>query len=249
MFVEELFNLMKINKSFFYLVGKRFILSAGLLFVFMIVFAFTTGPFYLYYWLGKSNSEYYFKPKHIILLGGAGYPSATALLRSFYASEVYKKNAGCDIYVCQPSSEGLSVYKSDAYKISKDLMTRGVDSSKIYLELIGKNTREEALEVAKINPQLKNENCILVSSPEHMKRAIAVFKKAGFKNIGGEPTFDLCGPTDLLYNDKDLGGRKSLPGLGGEIQLRYQFWNHFVYQIICYRELFAIGWYWLRGWI
>jgi uncharacterized SAM-binding protein YcdF (DUF218 family) len=249
MFVEELFNFMKINKSFFSLIAKRFLLAAGVLFVFMIVFAFTTGPFYLYYWLGKSNSEYHFPAKHIIILGGAGYPSSTALMRSYYAAELFKKHPTCDIYVCQPSSEGLSVDKSDAYKISKDLMTRGVDSSKIYLELIGKNTREEALSLLTINPQLKNERCVLVTSPEHMKRAVATFRHANFKKIGGEPTFDLCGPTDLLYNDKDLGGRQSLPGLGGETQLRYQFWNHFVYQIICYRELFAIGWYWLRGWI
>ena len=69
------------------------------------------------------------------------------------------------------------------------------------------------------------------------------------QTVGGEPTFDLCGPTNLLYNDKDLGGNKNLPSIGQETQLRYQFWNHFVYQIICYRELMAITWYWLRGWI
>lgn len=88
-----------------------------------------------------------------------------------------------------------------------------------------------------------------MSGPEHMKRAVAVFQKAGFKNIGGEPTFDLCGPTNLLYSDKSLGGNKNLPSIGQETQLRYQFWNHFVYQIICYRELMAITWYWLRDWI
>lgn len=249
MFVEELFNFMKINKSFFYLVGKRFILATGLLFVFMIVFAFTTGPFYLYYWLGKSNSEYPFPPKHIIILGGAGYPSSTALMRSYYAAALYKKNGSCDIYVCQPSTENVLLANSDAYKIGHDLITRGVDSSRIFYELKGSNTRGEALSLLKMNSQLKNECCVLVTSPEHMKRAVATFRCANFKNIGGEPTFDLCGPADLLYNDKDLGGRKSLPGFGGETQLRYQFWNHFVYQIICYRELFAIGWYWLRGWI
>jgi len=240
---------MTFNKTRFLSIVKRTFLLLGGLLLFMIVFSFTTGPFYLYYWLGKSNSEYLFSPKHIIVMGGSGYPSATALLRSYYASELYKQYPNCDIYVCQPSSDGLSVDKSDAYKISKDLMIRGVDSAKIYLELIGKNTREEALEVAKINPQLKNESCILVTSPEHMKRAVAVFQKAGFKAIGGEPTFDLCGPTDLLYNDKDLGGNKNLPSIGKETQLRYQFWNHFVYQIICYRELMAITWYWLKGWI
>ena len=249
MFVEELFNFMKINKSFFSLVAKRFLLAAGVLFVFMIVFAFTTGPFYLYYWLGKSNSEYHFSPKHIIILGGAGYPSSTALMRSYYAAALYKKNGSCDIYVCQPSAENVLLANSDAYKIASDLITRGVDSTRIFYELKGSNTREEALSLLTINPQLKNECCVLVTSPEHMKRAVATFRHASFKKMGGEPTFDLCGPADLLYNDKDLGGRKCLPGLGGETQFRYQFWNHFVYQIICYRELFAFGWYWLRGWI
>lgn len=249
MFAKDLINIMNFNKTKILSIIKQLFLLLGGLFLFMIVFSFTTGPFYLYYWLGKSNSEYHFSPKHVIVMGGAGYPSATALLRSYYASELFKKHPDCDIYVCQPSSDGLALEKSDAYKISQDLMLRGVDSSKIYLELIGKNTREEALEVAKINPTLKSENCVLVSSPEHMKRAVAVFQKAGFKHVGGEPTFDLCGPTDLLYNDKDLGGNKRLPSIGQETQLRYQFWNHFVYQIICYRELMAITWYWLRGWI
>lgn len=249
MFAKDLINIMTFNKTKIRCFIKQLFLQLGGVLLFMIIFSFTTGPFYLYYWLGKSNSEYRFSPKHIILMGGAGYPSATALLRSYYASELFKKHPGCDIYVCQPSSIGLSVDKSDAYKISRDLITRGVDGSKIYLELIGKNTREEALEIAKINPQLKNENCVLVSGPEHMKRAVAVFQKAGFKNIGGEPTFDLCGPTNLLYSDKSLGGNKNLPSIGQETQLRYQFWNHFVYQIICYRELMAITWYWLRDWI
>jgi uncharacterized SAM-binding protein YcdF (DUF218 family) len=249
MFVKDLINIMTFNKTHLLSIIQRTLLLMGGVLFFMIIFSFTTGPFYLYYWLGKSNSEYNFTPKHIIVMGGSGFPSATSLLRSYYTSELYKQYPDCDIYVCQPSADGLAVDKSDAYKISKDLMTRGIDSSKFYLELTGKNTREEALEVAKINPHLKNENCVLVSSPEHMKRAIAVFKKAGFKNVGGEPTFDLCGPADLLYNDKELGGNKNLPSIGQETQLRYQFWNHFVYQIICYRELMAISWYWLKGWI
>ena len=240
---------MTFNKKVFFSIIKRALLLMGGTLLFMIVFSFTTGPFYLYYWLGKSNSEYQFKPKNIIVLGGAGYPSATALLRSFYASEIYKKDGSCNVYVCQPSTAETPVTNSDAYKISKDLITRGVDSTKIFLETNGKNTREEALQIVAINPQLKNEACVLVTSPEHMKRAVAVFRKVGFKNIGGEPTFDLCGPADLFYNDKELGGNKSLPAIGQETQLRYQFWNHFVYQILCYRELIAISWYWLKGWV
>ena len=224
-------------------------MTTGVFFFLMILFAFTTGPFYLYYWLGKSNSEYHFQPKHVIILGGAGFPSATALMRSYYASELYKKYANCDIYVCQPSADNLPIVASDVYKIAHDLITRGVDSTKIILEYKGKNTREEALSILAINSKIKNEECVLVSGPEHMKRAVATFRKVGFEKIGGEPTFDLCGPANLMYNDAELGGRKNIPSIGQETQLRYQFWNHLVYQIICYRELFALSWYWLRGWI
>ncbi|MFM7014830.1 MAG: YdcF family protein [Bacteroidota bacterium] len=240
---------MVFNKAQVVLLFKRLFLVAGCVFFFIVGFAFTTGPFYLYYWLGKSNSEYHFAPKHLIILGGAGYPSATALMRSYYAAELFKKNSSCDIYVCQPSSDNLPITASDVYKISKDLITRGVDSSKIILEYAGKNTRDEAMSLLSMNANLKKEACVLVTGPEHMKRAIATFRKLGFENIGGEPTFDLCGPANLYYNDKDLGGRKSIPSIGQGTQLRYQFWNHVGYQIICYRELFALGWYWLRGWI
>ena len=229
--------------------GKRILIGLGIVFLFMLIFSFTTGPFYLYYWLGKSNSDYRFKPEAIIIMGGAGYPSATALMRSYYASELYKKFQGSRIYVCQPSADGVVITSSDVFKISRDLIRRGVDSVNIRLEFTGKNTREEALSILAMDPQLKNKPCVIVTSPEHMKRAVATFKKLGVQDVGGEPTFDLCGPADLTYDDHSLGGNKSVPSIGQETQLRYQFWNHFVYQIICYRELFALGWYWLKGWI
>ena len=75
---------------------KRSLITAGVLFLMILGFAFTTGPFYLYNWLGQSVSEYHFTPKHIIIMGGSGYPSESAMMRSFYAAKLAKEFPGSD---------------------------------------------------------------------------------------------------------------------------------------------------------
>lgn len=228
---------------------KRMLMCAGGLFFLILLFAFTTGPFYLYNWLGQSVSEYNFKPQHIIIMGGSGYPSESAMMRSYYAAKLATKFPESDVYITQPAADYVEVTKTDAYGIMTDLMKRGIDSSRIYLEVNGKNTREEALNVIKMRPQIMNERCVIVTSPEHMRRSILTFRKAGFKMLGGQSTFNASGPQQLEYHDKSLGGRNiPLPEIGESIQLRYQFWNHLRYQVICYRELFALFWYKLKGW-
>lgn len=215
-----------------------------------IVFAFTTGPYWIYHWLGTSVSDYKFKPSYIIIMGGAGYPSESALMRAWYAAKVYKENPGAKVIVTQPAAAGVQPESSDAFGIRTDLILRGVDSSKIILELEGKNTREEGMNVIKLAPEAPSQGCVIITGPEHMRRAVLTFKKLGFTKVGGIPTFNASGPVDLDYKDSKLGGRNvPLPEVGGSLQLRYQFWNHLKYQVICYRELFGLLWYKMRGWI
>lgn len=218
--------------------------------IFCIFFSFTTGPFWMYYWLGTSVSNYSFRPDYILIMGGSGYPSESALMRSWYAAEAWKKNPNAFIVVSQPAAACVRPELSDAWGIRKDLMVRGVDSTRILLEIKGKNTRDEGLEIMKIAPEASSKNCLIVTSPEHTRRSVLVFRKLGFKHLGGEPTFNASGPVDLDYQDNRLGGRNiPLPDVGGSVQLRYQFWNHLRYQVICYRELAGLAWYKLRGWI
>lgn len=182
-------------------------------------------------------------------MGGAGYPSESAMMRSYYAAQLAKQYPESDIYVTQPAADFVAIKETDAYGIMTDLMVRDIDSSRIFLEIKGKNTREEALNVKAMCPQIVNEPCVIVTSPEHMRRSILTFRKAGFKLLGGKATDNASGPQQLEYHDKNLGGRNiPLPEVGESIQLRYQFWNHLRYQVICYRELFALFWYKLKGW-
>ena len=91
---------------------------------------------------------------------------------------------------------------------------------------------------------------MLVTSPEHMYRAILSFEKAGFSQVQGLPTFETSVDEDKLYfNDRDLKGNAIVPPIGHNKQLRYQFWTHLKYEIIVIREVFALGYYKLRAWI
>ncbi len=215
----------------------------------MVLFSFTTGPFWIYHWLGTSVSSYSFTPEYIIIMGGAGHPSESSLMRSWYAARAWKKFPGARVIVTQPSAVCTRPELSDAWGIRNDLILRGVDSTRILLEIKGRNTRQEAMEVLQLAPDAPRKACLIITSPEHMRRSVLTFRKAGFQQVGGESTFNASGPVDLDYNDSQLGGNTMpLPEVGGSVQLRYQFWNHLRYQVICYRELAGLAWYKLKGW-
>ena len=83
-----------------------------------------------------------------------------------------------------------------------------------------------------------------------MRRAVLVFKKAGFKNVNALPAFENALEADLFFKDEDLGGNKlPVPEIGNHTSVRYQFWNHLKYEILIAREMAALGYYRLRGWI
>ena len=137
---------------------KWIFLFMGGLFTFIIVFSFTTGPFWIYHWLGTSASHYDFTPTNIIMMGGTGMPSESALTRSYFAARLGNKFPEAKIFVTQPAVGGISLEESDGWKIKQELIVRGIDSSRIFLEMEGKNSREEALKVIKIFPKIIHEN-------------------------------------------------------------------------------------------
>ena len=55
---------------------------------------------------------------------------------------------------------------------------------------------------------------------------------------------------DFSFKDDELGGNTTLvPDVGKSMNMRYQLWNHMKYEILIVRELVALGYYKLRGWI
>ena len=88
-----------------------------------------------------------------------------------------------------------------------------------------------------------------MTSPEHITRAVKTFNRAGFSWVSGLPTFETSLSEDLTFVDEELKGNKIAPSIGGNLQFRYQFWNHLKYEILVIREYIALGFYKLKGWI
>jgi len=224
---------------------KYYLIFSSIFFTIFIFLSFTTAPFWMYYYLGVSANKLKHKPDYIVVLGGGGMPSETGLMRTYYAKSTSAKHPNAKIIIALPGDSTDTT--SAVFLMKKELIERGISANKISFETNGTNTRSQALEIAKTLSS--DKNILIISSPEHMYRSVKTFIKAGLKNTGGEPAFEKAIETNLNFNDDDLGGNSAIPNVGNNTQLRYQFWNHMKYQIIVYREYFAITYYKLRAWI
>lgn len=226
---------------------KVFSIIAGILAIVLIIISFTTLPFKGIYWLGTSALKTEVTPEYIIVMGGSAMPGKSGLIRSYYASIVAEEFKDSDIIIALPGD--ISDSGSSIRLMQKELEIRNIIPERIILENKGKNTRFQALEVQKIIP-VKKSSIIIVTSPEHMRRSILSFEKIGFQYVNGVPAFDAVHDFELIFNDKELGGKNLfLPEIGDNTQIRYQFWKHLQYEIIFMREMMALFYYKLKGWI
>jgi len=225
---------------------RKILVISGLFFLLMVIVAFTTLPFWGYYWLGTSKSELKWKPEVIILLGGGGMPSESNLIRGWFAASAAKDCPECKVLIVMPGD--TSDIMSTPARMRSELVIRGVHAANISFEPKGTNTRSQALECLE---HFGNQTSILlITSPEHMRRAVLCFRKVGFEKVNALPAFENAAEADFTFNDKELGGRQTMiPDVGNNTQVRYQVWTHLKYEILIAREMFAIGYYWLRGWI
>jgi len=228
---------------------QKVFLVFGVFFLVILSLSFTSLPFWGYYWLGTSKSVITEKPDYIILLGGGGMPSESSLMRVFFVHQAAKESPNSLIVISIPGNPNDTA--STAHLVAEELISKGINVNRILYEQKGTNTRSEALNLQQFNgTDITNKPILLVTSPEHMRRAVLTFRKAGFSKISALPTFENAIEANLYFDDAKLGGNKTfVPEVGGNIEVRYQFWNHLKYEILITRELFALGYYKLRGWI
>lgn len=230
-------------------VVRIFLMLAGVLFLLILVLSFTTLPYWGYYWLGTSKSEKGPKPDYIVLLGGGGMPSESNLMRAFYVHRAAIEAPESQIIISIPGSPDDSL--STARLVANELVAKGIAPERIIYEQVGTNTRSQALQLQEFNSEdITRKRILLVTSPEHMRRAVLVFRKAGFENVYALPAFESAIEANLFFEDDQLGSDKLLvPDIGGNTTVRYQFWNHLKYEILIAREISALSYYWVRGWI
>jgi uncharacterized SAM-binding protein YcdF (DUF218 family) len=225
------------------------LLTSGVIFLISVILAFTTVPFYAMYRLAIAKGKPVKDPTAIVLLGGAGMPSENGLMRCYYTAEFAKRFPKSQVVVAIPGK--VSDSTDSPQLLAKELEFRGVADERISFEDKGRNTRQQALNLAQRwqNNGLTKQ-VVLITGPEHMYRAVACFEKAGFTNVAGIPTFESSIDENLMqFEDKDLKGNRNIPAIGHRPQVRYQFWNHLKYEVNVGREAFAIAYYKLKGWI
>jgi len=240
-FIKTLYNIIEKLKVAF----KKFVLFLALIFFIIISLSLTDIPFWMYYNLGVPEHELKTDPEYIVVMSGAGIPSASGLMRTYRTAEMGKKFPKAKIIVTMPGVSSDTT--SASFLMKKEIVIRGIEANRISFENKGTNTRSQALAIKKI---VKNNPPILViSSPEHLYRSVASFHKAGLTNSVGEPAFAQSISVSFAFDDVDLGGNTFIPDIGNNTHLRYQFWSNLKFQVIVYREYTAITFYRLKGWI
>ena len=240
---------MKVKRKSVFKIIRNFLLSIGIFFLLLCIIAFTTIPYYARYWLGTHKGCINKSPAVIVLLGGSGMPSEDGLLRSYYSAMLGNKYAHSGIIIALPGDTTDSL--GSPCLLKHELVMRGINTDRITFENTGHNTRQQALKIIdRIGKQFYDKPLALVTSPEHMFRSILSFKKVGFTDVKGFPTFEnSIDENDLYFKDKELKGNPNIPPIGQSKQLRYQFWNHLKYEILVIREIFALSYYKMRAWI
>lgn len=237
----------KIRPKIFKTVRICFMLFGGL-FLLQLILAMTTIPFWAQHHLARKLADVPDNTKTIVLMGAGGFPSDALMMRLWYTAKVAHDFPNAKVVVTTPGH--FSDTSSTVYQMVHYLVKDGITENRILLDTVGLNTRHQALMVRHLLPE--GSDCmpmLIVTSPEHVYRAVKCFRKVGFDQASGLPTTDVELETDLTIEGRKLGGREYLPDSGKSISLRYKFWDYLKVEVNVTRECVAIVYYWLQGWI
>lgn len=226
---------------------RVFLITLGALLLIGIVLAFTSAPFWIWYGLGTGKAGITGEPRYIIVLGGSGIPSGSGLMRTWYAAEAAREYPDARVIVAMPGDTADSL--SAVCRMRDELLLRGVQPRQILFENSGTNTRAQAIHCWNYMENNPRPRILLITSPEHIYRAVLTFRKAGFKAVDALPAFEQDVESELSFSSRRLGGRRWVPDVGENITLRYRFWTQLHYEILILREWTAIAYYYTLGWL
>ncbi len=224
---------------------NRFFVVLGALFTLLLLLAMTSVPFYMHYNLGNDPNHEFdtieaFEPQHVIMMGGAGMPSASNLMRLYYT-------AGLAITYDCPVTIALPYDSVCHAEMDRFLENQGV-LSEIFHDTIGTNTRSQVLGLAEYYPELLDTKIVVVTSPEHLRRTIKCFNKAGFQEVRGMAAYEGTVDFNLSIKEQIVEGNEEIPSVEST-RLRYTFWNYLKLEIDTFREYIALFYYRIKGWI
>jgi uncharacterized SAM-binding protein YcdF (DUF218 family) len=176
----------------------------------------------------------------VVVLGGGietvvasnvvlGHLTTTTTLRALEGARAYKV-AGARLVVV---SGGIANPKleltPEAETMAAALVEAGVPADRVLQDREAKTTHDHPRTVAPLLREHQVRRFVLVTSPTHMRRALAVFRKAGFDpvpSVSPVRSEHIDAPPWLLPNDDSLA-----------------ISNQAVYDYVAWVD------YWLRGWL
>ena len=208
------------------------------------------------------------RPTHILVLGGSGVPGESALMRLWYAAEAARENPGIPVWMALPCGEN-DAGDSAAVAYAGELRLRGVEAERCAPRACGNNTREQAVGLVRALGEESGKGSaeaarvLLVTSPEHVRRACLAVRRAA-REAGAVVEVRGRGAENVSLEDhREKGEEVGEAGVGtavvgavtGKVDgggmgaVRYEFWNHARYTLDAAREGVALLYYWGRGWI
>lgn len=225
---------------------KILMMALGIFTFALIMLSFTEQPFWMYYWLGTSKSEVNFSPDYIVVMGAGGMPGPDGLMHCHFAARAAKVYPESKIIIALPSSID-DIEKSEAWKMFLEITKDTISDDRFLFETKGTNTHTQAVNIGKMLANNSTLRLLVVTSPEHVYRSVLTFKKSGFEQVAGFPAFEQAFDQNLLLTEKEK--TEKLKNIDRNLNLRYNMWNYLKLEIILLREVFALGYYKIMGYI
>lgn len=155
--------------------------------------------------------------------------SWTAALRLLEAARVYRLLDQPTIIVSGGVTEPRPGARSEADAMRAVMIGLGVPAEKVLVEAQSKTTLDEAREIARMLAGRPKQPIVVVTSPTHLPRALAVFRAAGLDPV----------PSAAPYTaDHTIDSSRWAPSDVGLL-----LFDTFVY------DTMSGLYYWLRGWV
>jgi uncharacterized SAM-binding protein YcdF (DUF218 family) len=197
-----------------------------------LVFAITGPPRALRDWLVGKGLEPRETPRTIVVLGGGGIPSESSLIRLYHAAQYGAGMTGTTFIVSLPADENPDA--NSVGRMRGELVLRGIPATQIRMETRGLGTRDQAVNIRSLlGESARQEPLVVVTSGYHVRRAVLAFRAAGFTNVRGLHAASIEAEADF----------------GLFAWLRYGLWNNLACEADIMRELIALAFYKLRGWV
>jgi uncharacterized SAM-binding protein YcdF (DUF218 family) len=232
---------------------KRFLNAivrlAGWTFILIMLSALLGLPWKVYGWLARDIGGFEGAPDVIVMMGGGGIPSESGLMRTWQTAREAARFPRARVLVAHPIEEGES--DENPNPIVRELVMRGVAESRIFREGKGRHTREQADRVRELLDGMEDRvRLLIVTSPEHMRRSVLSFKKAGFIHVRGRAVMPQPVEANLAYGGEQDGKKPSAESIvGRSLMLRYRIWDNLGLTVRVSRELVALAYYRAKGWI